>query len=85
MCYESVTGAPGVAPAAGKPGLTIGIMGAPGAPGLHRDRGKEGKRHSKTQGPPSNECEGHLKGSSMSSNVQTGSGTLPDRMVVLPC
>lgn len=45
---ECVTGAPGVAPVAGKPGLTMGIMGAPGAPGLHRDRQK-GKRDSKTQ------------------------------------
>lgn len=31
---ECVTGAPGVAPVAGKPGLTMGIMGAPGAPGF---------------------------------------------------
>ena len=40
---EQVTGAPGVAPVAGKPGLTMGIMGAPtpGAPGLHRHRQKE--------------------------------------------
>lgn len=38
---ECVTGAPGVAPVAGKPGLTMGIMGAPGAPGLHRNRRKE--------------------------------------------
>lgn len=36
-----ITGAPGVAPVEGKPGLTICIMGAPGAPGLHRDRRKE--------------------------------------------
>lgn len=39
----SPTGAPGAAPVAGKLGLTMGIMGAPGAPGLHRDR-REGKR-----------------------------------------
>lgn len=58
-----VTGAPGVAPVAGNPGLTIGIMGAPtpGAPGLHRDRQEE-KRDNKTQCWPSDRCEGHLRG-----------------------
>lgn len=50
--FKSVTGAPGVAPVAGKPGLTMGIMGAPGAPALHRGRRKE-KRDSKTQCRPS--------------------------------
>lgn len=39
MC---VTGAPGAAPAAGKPGLTMGIIGAPGAPAFtERDRRKK--------------------------------------------
>lgn len=31
-----ITGAPGVAPVAGKPGLAMGIMGAPGAPGFRQ-------------------------------------------------
>lgn len=31
---QYITGAPGVAPVAGKPGLAMGIMGAPGAPGF---------------------------------------------------
>lgn len=64
----SVTGAPGVAPVAGKPGLTMGIMGAPGAPVLHRDR-RKGKRDSETQCRPSDGCEGHQKGS-LSTSVQ---------------
>lgn len=37
---QSDTGAPGLAPA-GKPGLTMGIMGAPGAPGFTGTKGKE--------------------------------------------
>lgn len=43
IANECVTGAPGVAPVAGKPGLTMGIIGAPtpAAPGLHRDRQEE--------------------------------------------
>lgn len=54
-----VTGAPGVTPVAGKPGLTMGIMGAPGAPGF---RQTERKRESETQYRPTGECEGPPKG-----------------------
>lgn len=34
LARQYITGAPGVAPVAGKPGLAMGIMGAPGAPGF---------------------------------------------------
>lgn len=37
-----VTGAPGVALPAGKPGLTAGIMVAPGAPGFIDKQGQQG-------------------------------------------